>query len=362
MTDELRPVARKGRGAISNDSGRYEPQGRVAVDDGWASDERDEALCAAVSTRVLPDSSRSIIARNDSPDIPFERSINVYRGCEHGCIYCYARPSHAWLGLSPGLDFETRIFAKHQAAELLRQALAKKGYKPKLIALGTNTDPYQPVERGLKLTRQILEVLAEARHPVSIVTKSHLVTRDLDLLEDLARDRLVKVFLSVTSLSSELSRVMEPRAARPERRLQAVGALAERAIPVGVMVAPVIPAINDHELEAILEAAASAGANSANYILVRLPLEIKQLFEEWLETHFPDRKDKVLGLIRDTRGGKLYDPTFGRRMRGSGSYAELLSSRFRHACRRLKLGGDDWQPASDLFRRPRHDGDQLSLF
>ncbi len=366
MVEKLEEHARKGRGAISNASGRYELEQRARVDDGWRRPEQADPdrgpEAPALDTVVIADSSRTILAKNDSPDIPFDRSINPYRGCEHGCIYCFARPSHAWLGFSPGLDFETRILAKHGAADLLREALGKRGYKPAVIALGANTDPYQPIERRLGITRQVLEVLAEARHPACLITKSHLVTRDLDLLSDLARDRLVRVILSVTTLSPELARTMEPRASTPKRRLQAITRLASAGVPVGVLSAPMIPAINDHEMEAILEASAGAGAVTAGYTLLRLPLEIKQLFEEWLDAHFPDRKDKVLNLVRETRGGKLYDPTFGRRLKGSGTYAELLSSRFKQACKRCGLNSADWELSTESFRPPRADQRQLTLF
>ena len=361
MVETLPDRPRKGRGAVSNASGRFEPHARITVDDGWAADDEEDRP-APLRTTVTTDASRTVIARNASPDVPFDRSINPYRGCEHGCIYCFARPSHAWLGFSPGLDFETRILAKHDAAHLLRAALARRGYKPAVIALGANTDPYQPVERELKITRSVLEVMAEARHPVCIVTKSHTVTRDLDLLSDLAKDRLVRVIVSVTTLDPALARIMEPRAARQDRRLAAIARLGQAGVPVGVLSAPMIPAINDHEMEAILEAAAGAGAVTAGYTLLRLPLEIKQLFEEWLEAHFPDRKEKVLNLVRETRGGKLYDPTFGRRLKGSGTSAELLSSRFKAACRRFGLNKGDWELATGHFRPPQVDRRQLSLF
>jgi len=295
----------KGRGAVSNASGRYEPFTRVATDDGWGDgraggdfDPQGFDAPAAAPTEVTWDATRSIITRNASPDVPFDRSINPYRGCEHGCIYCFARPSHAWLGYSPGLDFETKILAKPRAAELLRRELAHKNYQPAPIALGTNTDPYQPVERRLEITRGILKVLQETHHPFTIVTKSNLVLRDLDILAPMARRGLVRVMLSLTSLDRKLSRVMEPRAATPERRLEALRTLNAAGVPAGVLTAPVIPAINDAELESLLDAAARAGARHAGYVLLRLPLEIKTLFAEWLEAHFPDRKAKVMKLKR----------------------------------------------------------------
>lgn len=357
-----RQVANKGRGALSNDDGRYERFQHEAFDDGWGSLE-DEGEMAKPRTQVLPDRSRSILAHNNSPDVPFDRSINPYRGCEHGCVYCFARPTHAYLGLSPGLDFETKLFAKHDAAALLRQTLSRPGYQPAPIALGANTDPYQPLEKKLTLTRQILEVLAEARHPATIITKSALVLRDLDILTDMARQRLIRVCLSITSLDPHLSRIMEPRAASPRRRLDAVTALSQAGIPVTVLTAPLIPAINDQELEALLAAAAAAGAGHAGYVLLRLPLEIKELFEEWLETHFPDRKARVLSRLSAMRGGKLYDAHFGRRMTGEGPEAKLLSRRFKLACKRhdLEPNRETWALDTSLFRRPVQDNGQMSL-
>lgn len=351
----------KGRGAVSNASGRYECQQYVATEDDWPGDGEDE-LNSDLRTRVAPDRSRSVIAKNQSPDVPFDRSINPYRGCEHGCIYCFARPGHAWLGLSPGLDFETKLFAKHDAPDLLRNELSRKGYKPRIIALGTATDPYQPIDRRLKITRQILEVLAEASHPVSIVTKSNLVLRDAYILSEMAKRNLAKVYLSVTSLDRNLSRIMEPRAPTPLRRLEAIEGLAAKGIPVGVLNAPLIPAINDAEIEELLKAAASAGAKSVSYVLLRLPLEIKDLFEEWLEAHFPDRKNRVLNLIRETRGGALYDAKWGKRMKGEGHYAKLIADRFRLANKRYGLGARDWDLSIEHFQAPGRDENQLSLF
>ena len=312
---------RRGRGAVSNPAGRFERWREEAFDDGWGpADPPPERI----PTEVIRDRTKTIIARNDSPDVPFDRSINPYRGCEHGCIYCFARPSHAWLGFSPGLDFETRIVAKPEAAGLLRRELRKRGYRPGPLALGSNTDPYQPVERELRITRQILEVLSEARHPAGIVTKSALVLRDLDLIVPMAEAGLMQVMVSLTTLDNGLARVMEPRAAAPERRLATIRALGEAGVPVGVLASPMIPALNDAELESILEAAAGAGAGFAGFILVRLPHELKELFAEWLETHFPTRASHILHLIREARGGALYEAKFGERMRGQGPYAELL--------------------------------------
>jgi DNA repair photolyase len=319
---------RIGRGAVSNASGRFERLRNNAIDDGWRTDQSDDPL-PRLDTTVTFDQSRSIIARNESSDIGFDRSINPYRGCEHGCIYCFARPTHAWLGLSPGLDFETKLFAKPDAAGLLERELARPGYQARPIAMGTITDPYQQVERRLKVTRSILEVLARHNHPVTITTKSALVTRDLDLLAPMAEKGLASVSLSVTTLDTDLATAMEPRAARPERRLETIRMLAAAGVPVTVMVAPVIPALNDHELEAILIRARQAGAVHASYILLRLPLELKELFGEWLSTHRPDRKQRILNRIREMRGGELYDSRFGSRMRGRGNEAKLLEERFR---------------------------------
>jgi DNA repair photolyase len=359
-SDLLPDRARKGRGAVSNRVGRYEPETREAVDDGWATGGEDEDL-PPLRTSVTIDSTRSIIARNQSPDIGFDRSINPYRGCEHGCVYCFARPTHAYLGLSPGLDFETRLFAKPNAAALLDEELRRPGYRPAVMAIGTNTDPYQPIEREMAIMRSVLETLAAFNHPVGIVTKSALVLRDLDLLVPMAKKGLVQVHLSLTTLDRGLARRMEPRAATPGKRLAAIEGLAKAGVPVGVLTAPMIPALNDMELERLLEAAAAAGATSAGYVLLRLPLEIKELFEEWLRTHVPDRADRVLRLVRDTRDGKLYDPTFGRRMSGQGPYVELLGKRFRLACHRLGLNRQRWRPELGLFSPPPRIGDQLSL-
>jgi DNA repair photolyase len=315
-----------------------------------------------ITTTVTPETTRTIITRNDSPDVPFDLSINPYKGCEHGCIYCFARPTHAYLGLSPGLDFESRIFSKPDAAARLREQFAKPSYRPQVIALGANTDPYQPAERSLEITRQILEVMVEHRHPVAIVTKSNLVARDLDLLRELAAQRLVHVLISITTLDRDLARRMEPRAPTPERRLQAMAELAAEGVPVGVLASPMIPGLNDAEMEKILEAAAKAGAASAGYILLRLPLEVKELFQEWLAVHFPTKASHVLSLIRETREGKLYDPEFGTRMRGSGQYAELLAKRFGVALRRFGLERRPVPLDVSGFRVPTVRGGQLALF
>jgi DNA repair photolyase len=315
-----------------------------------------------IATVVTPDSTRSILARNDSPDVPFDVSINPYRGCEHGCIYCFARPTHAYLGLSPGLDFETRIFSKPKAAELLREELARKSYVCQAIALGANTDPYQPVERDLGITRSILEVLSEHEHPVSIVTKSQLVLRDRDILAPMARKNLASAFVSITTLDPELARKMEPRASTPQKRLETLRGLSEEGIPCGVLASPMIPALNDSELERILKEASLAGAETAGYVLLRLPLELKDLFSEWLQTHYPTKAKHVEALVRETRGGALYQSEFGTRMRGTGAYAELLEKRFRAA--RSKYGLDRPRPPLDTgrFRRPSRPGDQMQLF
>ena len=352
------PRRLRGRGAISNASGRYERQARVLMDDGWTNSSNNEP---SLKTEVLTDTSRTIIARNNSPDISFDRSINPYKGCEHGCVYCFARPTHAYLGLSPGADFESRIFAKPNAAELLARELSHPGYVPKTIAIGTNTDPYQPVEKRMRIMRSVLEVLHEFRHPVGIVTKSALVLRDLDILAPMAERGLVKVALSVTTLDRDLARTMEPRASTPARRLEAIRELREAGVPVGVMFAPVIPALNDEELERVLAAASDAGARSAGYILLRLPLEIKDLFREWLEVHAPDRADHILSLIRQMRGGKDYDPTWHRRMRGTGPYAEMIARRFHLATRRLGLNGPSRPLDLSKFHKPVRAGDQLAL-
>ncbi|MFN3919519.1 MAG: PA0069 family radical SAM protein [Methylohalobius sp.] len=330
----MKPSApHKGRGAVSNPSGRYDLTRHERLDDGWET--TDDS--SAPTTQVFLETPRTIIARNQSPDIPFEQSINPYRGCEHGCVYCYARPTHAYLNLSPGLDFETKLTAKPEAAKLLRRELQRSGYRCTPIALGANTDPYQPIERRYKITRQILEVLGEFNHPLTITTKSALIERDLDLLAPMAEKNLVQVYLSITTLKPALARKLEPRASAPHRRLQAIATLRAAGIPVGVMVAPVIPVLTDSELETILKAAAQAGALSAGYVLLRLPLEVADLFAEWLRSHFPNLADRVLNRIRDCRSGRTNDPRFGQRMRGEGVFADLIAQRFHLASRRLKL-------------------------
>ena len=346
----------KGRGALSRPPGRFERKVREAVDDGWSADaisiDDDDALPRLVTT-LSPERAKTILTRNDSPDIPFDESINPYRGCEHGCIYCYARPSHAYADLSPGLDFETRLFYKVDAARLLRAELAKPGYVCKPIMLGSNTDPYQPVEREQRVTRQILEVLADCRHPVAIITKGALIERDLDLLADLAGDRLVRVTISLPTLDVDLKRILEPRAASVAARLRLMRQLVSAGVPVGVLVAPIIPAITDHEIERVLEACAAAGAVRANYVMLRLPYEVKQLFREWLAAHFPQRAVHVMSLVQDLRAGRDNDSCFGQRMSGSGALAALTRRRFDVACRRLGLDQDRGLGLETLkFRRP----------
>jgi DNA repair photolyase len=322
---------RRGRGAQSNASGRYEPVARITFDDGWQNLED----LPAFRTTVTVDATRKIITRNDSPDISFDRSINPYRGCEHGCIYCFARPTHAYLGLSPGLDFESKLFVKPEAAKLLERELSAPGYVPRTIAIGTNTDPYQPIEREHQVMRRILEVLERFGHPVGIVTKSALVTRDIDILSRMAARRLAKVALSVTTLDPKLARVMEPRAATPARRLDALRQLSAAGISTSVMVAPVIPALNDSEIERILDAAAAAGVKEAGYVLLRLPLEVRDLFREWLMANFPDRYRHVFKLVRETRDGKDYDSNWGKRQTGTGPIAWMIGRRFELACDKL---------------------------
>lgn len=324
----------KNRGAISNPEGRFETTSTEYFDDGW---ELEEEILPPFETRLMPEQAKTIISRNDSPDLGFEQSINPYRGCEHGCIYCYARPSHAYVNLSPGLDFETKIFYKMDAAKILEKELNKPGYVCKPIVLGANTDPYQPAEAKFKITRSLLEVLNLYDHPVIIITKSSLVERDLDILQELAQKNLVKLAISITSLSRQLKHIMEPRASTPSARLKTINKLAQHQIPVRAMLAPVIPLINDHELEKILQAVSNAGAHYANYVFIRLPHEVKDLFKEWLAQHFPDRAEHVMSIIRQMRGGKEYDSTFGTRMRGEGEYANLLAIRFQLACKRYKL-------------------------
>jgi len=349
----------KGRGATSNPEGRFEQVTREAFDDGWA--RADEDGPPAPATVVTEERAKSIIARNDSPDVPFTQSINPYRGCEHGCVYCYARPSHAFLNLSPGLDFETRLFAKVNAAEVLRAELARPGYVCEPIALGANTDPYQPIEREYRITRSVIEVLAAHDHPLTIVTKNALVERDLDLLAPLAEKRLVRVFLSIATLDHDVARHMEPRTSAPRRRLETVRRLAASGVPTGVIVAPVVPFLTDHDIERVLAEAAQAGATSAGYVLLRLPFEIKGIFEKWLAARFPLRAAHVMSRVHAMRDGRANDPQFGSRMKGTGRFAELLGQRFERAASRLGLDRDRPPLDTTLFRRPGA-RQQLELF
>jgi DNA repair photolyase len=349
------------RGARSFVQGRFETVARESFDDGWTPEEPDTR---ELKTSVAIERARSIISHNDSPDVGFSQSINPYRGCEHGCVYCYARPSHAYLELSPGLDFETRLFAKTNAAERLREELARPGYRPSPIALGANTDCYQPIERKYRVTRQILEVLAECEHPVTMVTKSALIERDLDVLKELSSKSLVKVFVSIGTLDRELARKLEPRAASPQRRLDVVRRLNENAVPCGVMIAALIPALNDKTMEQVIAAAAAAGAKEAAYVILRLPYELKTVFKEWLTEHYPQRAEHVMSIVRQMRGGRDNDPRFGTRMSGTGSYAELIEKRFEVACRRFGMNRRQ-TPDLDCTRfrppaRPRA-GPQLEL-
>lgn len=349
---------RRGRGARSNHTGRFEAERREDFDDGWEGLDGLDAF----KTEVKEEAARTIITRNDSPDISFDRSINAYRGCEHGCVYCYARPTHCYLGYSAGLDFETKLYAKTNAAKLLEKELAHPAYEPKVIALGTNTDPYQPIEREHGITRSILEVLEHTSHPVGIVTKSALVVRDIDILERMAAKGLAKVALSITTLDRRIARAMEPRAATPEKRLEAIGKLSDAGIPVGVMAAPIIPGLNDTEIESILEASRDAGAREAGYVLLRLPLELKEIFREWLATEFPDRAQRVLTLLQSMHGGKDYVADFGLRQRGRGPYADQIAKRFRLALKRLEMNADRQDLCSDLFQAPVLAGQQMQLF
>ncbi len=355
---EIDRERRRGRGALSNASGRYEPKARVGFDDGWQSLED----LPPFATSVTVDATRKIITRNDSPDIGFDRSINPYRGCEHGCVYCFARPTHAYLGLSPGLDFETKLFVKPEAPELLERELSAPNYQPRTIAIGTNTDPYQPIDRRYQIMRRILEVLERAGHPVGIVTKSALVLRDIDILSRMAERNLAKVALSVTTLDAKLARTMEPRAATPSRRLETLRQLSAAGIPTAVLVAPIIPAINDSEIERILDAAAAAGVQGAGYVILRLPLEVRDLFREWLMANFPDRYRHVFKLIREMRGGKDYDSTWGLRQTGSGPYAWMIGRRFEIACEKLGLNARETNLTTEHFRPPRPSAVQLDLF
>ncbi|GLR13235.1 radical SAM protein [Chitinimonas prasina] len=345
-----------GRGTARNPDNRYAAHAREAVDDGWLREADGKPR-----TVITLHEAKSIISRNSSPDVRFQQSINPYQGCEHGCIYCYARPSHAYWGYSPGLDFETRIIAKPNAAALLRAELAKPGYQPSSICIGSNTDCYQPAERELGLTRAVLEVLAETRHPTMLLTKNALIERDIDLLADLAGDGLVQVMISVTTLDRELARKLEPRASQPLRRIETIARLAQAGIPVGVLAAPMIPALNDHEMEQILQTCQAAGASRAGYVLLRLPLELAQLFDDWLAQHYPLKRDHVLSVLRQSRGGRYNDARFGKRMRGVGVFADMLSQRFKLARQRLGLDQPTVGLDTSLFRPPRPDG-QLDLF
>jgi DNA repair photolyase len=348
---------RRGRGSGVNPSGRFEALSRHVFDDGW---ETIEEL-PPFKTDVQVEKPRTIITRNESPDISFDRSINPYRGCEHGCVYCFARPTHAYMGLSPGLDFESKLFAKPDAARLLERELAKEGYQPRTIAIGTNTDPYQPIERQWRIMREILEVLDKHNHPVGIVTKSALVLRDIDILARMAEKGLAKVALSVTTLDRRLARTMEPRASTPPKRLEAIRTLNEAGVPASAMIGPVIPGLNDQEIERILESAAAAGAKEAGYVILRLPLEVSPIFKDWLLRHYPDRFRHVMSLVRSMRGGKDYDSEWGKRMKGSGPYAWQIGRRFEMAAKRLGLNTERRQLRTDLFTSPNRQGEQLVL-
>ena len=361
MVDETRDpltLRARARGAASNRAGRYERHAREAVHDGWDIPEDLPPL----RTEVRLERPRSVITRNTSPDVPFDRAINPYRGCEHGCIYCFARPTHAWLGWSPGLDFETKLVARPEAPEVLARELSRAGYAPQVIAIGTNTDPYQPVEKDYRIMRRILEVLREHRHPVTVVTKGTLIERDADILGEMGRLGLARVGISVTTLDPEISRRMEPRAPLPARRLATIRRLTEAGCPVRVMASPMVPALTDHELEAILAAGRDAGAVAASWIMLRLPLEVADLFREWLARHYPDRAARVMGRVRELHGGRDYDPTWGRRMTGEGAFADLMRHRFAVAVRRLGLETALPPLRTDLFRLPPRAGDQLELF
>jgi len=363
QTESLRgvlidPDRRRGRGAETNRSGRFEKLKRAYVDDGWGA--RD--ILPPFKTEIHEETARKIITRNQSPDISFDRSINPYRGCEHGCAYCFARPTHAFMGLSAGLDFETKLFAKPNAAALLEKELAKPEYEPKTLAIGTNTDPYQPIERRYRIMREILEVLDCANHPVGIVTKSALVIRDLDILSSMAARGLVKVALSVTTLDRRLARAMEPRAATPQRRIETLRRLHEAGVPTAVMVAPIIPALNESEIERILDAAAASGVSEAGYIVLRLPLEVRDIFREFLEREYPDRAKHVMSLLRSMRGGADYDAEWGKRMKGDGPHAWQIGRRFEIATKRLGLNNQRERLRTDLFTPPVAAGAQMSLF
>jgi DNA repair photolyase len=350
---------RKGRGSSLNPTGRFESRTLQSFDDGWGSLERALDEDSRPATELIAERTRNVLSENDSPDVPFRLSINPYKGCEHGCSYCFARPTHAYLGLSPGLDFETKIFFKPEAPERLRETFARSSYVPEVIAIGANTDPYQPAERQQQITRRLLEVMLEHRHPCAIVTKSQAVLRDLDILRELAQLELVQVMISITTLDDELARRMEPRASAPTARLKAVEHLCEAGVAVGVLASPMIPALNDSELEQILEESSRRGATQAGYILLRLAREVADLFSHWLGEHYPDRREHVLSLLRQAHGGRLYRSGFGSRMSGAGPWAKLLSRRFELACSRLGLNERRYELRSDRFRRA---GGQMELF
>ncbi len=347
----------RGRGAALNPAPRFDRYQREALDDGWQAFEE----LPPFSTEVQIDKTRSIITRNDSPDIPFDQSVNPYRGCEHGCIYCFARPTHSYLGLSAGVDFETKLFAKPDAAKLLEREIAKPGYEVKTLAIGTNTDPYQPIEKKYRIMREILEVLEAAAHPVTIVTKSALVTRDIDILARMSERGLARVAMSVTTMDKVLARRMEPRASTTSRRLEAMRELSEAGVHTSVMVAPIVPGLNDHEIERVLDAAAAQGAKEAGHVLLRLPFEVAPLFKEWLLRHYPDRYRHVMSLLRSMRGGKDYDAEWGTRMKGSGPYAWQIGKRFEMAAKRLGLNVERKRLRDDLFTPPSRMADQLSV-
>jgi len=353
------PIGSRGRGAQSNAAGRFESLVHEAFDDGWTD---EDAAPPKLRTTLSIDRARTIIARNDSPDISFDRSINPYRGCEHGCIYCYARPTHAYLGLSPGLDFESQLYFKPEAAKLLEKELSRPHYVCERIQLGSNTDPYQPVERQLRTTRGVLETLARFRHPVGITTKNAMITRDADVLGAMGEARLACAAMSITTLDRKLARAMEPRASTPQRRLEAVRTMTDAGLPMMISVAPIIPGLNDHEIEAILERGAEAGARHAHFTVLRLPLEIKDLFREWLAAERPQRAARVMSLVRQMRGGKDYDAQWSRRMKGEGPIAALIADRFKAACKRFALNQDRLSLDTVQFAPPPKCGDQLPLF
>ncbi len=359
MSDEFPHIhheRRKGRGATRNDPGRYEALTRIEIDDGWGAGPEGR-----FRTELRLETPRTAITRNSSPDVPFDQSLNPYRGCEHGCVYCFARPSHAWLGMSPGLDFETRLVARPGIGAVLARELARRRYRPATLAIGTNTDPYQPVEARLKVMREVLEVLRDHAHPVAIVTKGTLIERDIDILSGMARDGLVHVGISVTSMDRALSRRMEPRAPTPARRIATIRALSDAGVPVRVMAAPMVPALTDPDLEAILQAGRAAGAVAASWIMLRLPGEVSPLFRDWLAEHYPDRAGRIMGHVRDMHGGKDYDPRWGQRMRGTGPYAEIIARRFEVAVKRLGFG-DLPTLRTDRFAVPRSPSAQLEMF